>query len=44
MPDWMKYNHVRRSVAATGMVVEARPGRACADCAHWRGWTPARPT
>lgn len=40
MPDWMKYNHVRRSVAATGMVVEARPGRACADCAHWRGWTP----
>ena len=40
MPDWMKYNHVRRSVAATGMVVEARPGRACADCALWRAWTP----
>ena len=40
MPDWMKYNHVRRSVAATGMEVEARPGRACADCAHWRAWTP----
>ncbi len=38
MPDWMKYNHVRRSVAATGMEVEARPGRACADCARWRCW------